>query len=102
MNTKTKNLIVAILFPLLLAGFLLAFLLTPATAISESERRELDQAPELTADSILKGEFFTKFDEYTLDQFPLRESFRTLSAIYRFNLMQQKDNNKIYLSDGSS
>lgn len=101
MNTKTKNLIVAILFPLLLAGFLLAFILTPATMISESERRELDQAPELTVDSILKGEFFSKFDEYTLDQFPLRENFRTLSAIYRFNLMQQKDNNKIYLSDGS-
>ncbi|MBR5520236.1 MAG: hypothetical protein IKU55_05915 [Clostridia bacterium] len=101
MNNKTKNLVVAIVFPLLLAGFLLAFLLMPATAISESERRELDQMPELTLDSILKGGFFSKFEEYTLDQFPLREEFRTLSAIYRFNLMQQKDNNKIYLSDGS-
>ena len=101
MNTKTKNLVVTILFPLILVSFLIAFILLPSTAISESERRELDQMPELSVDSILKGGFFTKFDEYTLDQFPLREKFRTLSALYRFNLMQQKDNNKIYLSDGS-
>ncbi|PWL49820.1 MAG: hypothetical protein DBY36_07350 [Clostridiales bacterium] len=101
MKDRTKNIVVTILFPLLLIGFLAAFLCKPAAEISVSERRKLDQAPKLTLDAVLNGQFFSDFEDYTLDQFPLREEFRTLSALYRFRLMQQKDNNKIYLADGS-
>ena len=101
MNDRTKNIVVTVLIPLLLIGFFVAFLCKPATEISISERRKLDQAPALTLDSVLSGQFFSDFESYTLDQFPLRDEFRTLSALYRFRLMQQKDNNKIYLADGS-
>ena len=53
----------------------------PTHDISESERRKLAQMPEITADSILGGKFMAKFEDFTLDQFPLRDSFRTLKAL---------------------
>ena len=41
-----------------------------------------------------------KFEEFTLDQFPLRDSFRTLKSLFTYNVLQQKDNNGIYIADG--
>ena len=72
----------------------------PTHDISESERRKLAQMPEITADSILGGKFMTKFEDFTLDQFPLRDSFRTLKALVHYNVLMQGDNNDIYVSDG--
>ena len=48
----------------------------------------------------LRGEFMTKFETYTLDQFPLRDSFRRLKAVTLLDVLQEKDNNGIYLADG--
>ncbi|MBO5317072.1 MAG: hypothetical protein J6A74_01355 [Oscillospiraceae bacterium] len=42
----------------------------------------------------------TDFESYTLDQFPLRDSFRTLKALFHNYVMQQKDNNGIYMAQG--
>ena len=72
----------------------------PTHDISESERRKLAQMPEITADSILGGKFMTKFEDFTLDQFPLRDTFRTLKALVHYNVLMQGDNNDIYVSDG--
>lgn len=75
---------------------------SPAKDISTSERRPLDQMPEVTVDSILKGKFMTDFESYTLDQFPLRDRFRTLKALAAYNLFAQKDNNDIYVTQGQA
>ena len=72
----------------------------PADAISESERRPLNQFPELNAQTIFNGSFMEKFEDYTLDQFPLRDAFRTLKANIQLKLFGQKDNNNIYVADG--
>ena len=72
----------------------------PADAYSESERSELDQFPELTVETILSGEFMGKFESYTLDQFPLRDSFRQMKAMFHYYVMQQMDNNGKYMEDG--
>ena len=71
----------------------------PDDAVSVSERRKLAQKPELTLSSVLRGEFMTKFETYTLDQFPLRDSFRRLKAVTLLDVLQEKDNNGIYLAD---
>lgn len=44
----------------------------------------------------------TAFESYTLDQFPLRDSFRQIKALFHYNALQQRDNNNIYLADGSA
>ncbi|MBR4017829.1 MAG: hypothetical protein IKK11_08465 [Oscillospiraceae bacterium] len=72
----------------------------PAKSISQSERRPLQQMPEFSADKFLDGSLARDFESYTLDQFPLREDFRTLKALYAYNVLQMKDNNGIYLEDG--
>ena len=72
----------------------------PAKEISDSERRPLAQMPEITLDSLWKGEFMGDFEDYTLDQFPLRDPFRQLKALFHYNALQQLDNNGIYVVDG--
>ncbi len=42
----------------------------------------------------------SKFEEYTLDQFPLRDDFRSLKAMVSKYVLGQKDNHGIYIVDG--
>ncbi len=72
----------------------------PAKDVSLWERRPLQKLPEVTGQSLLDGNFMKKFESYSLDQFPLRDSFRTLKSLFSYNALQQKDNNGIYLEDG--
>ena len=72
----------------------------PAEDFSDTERRKLAQFPKLTAQTVLDGKFMTEFESYTLDQFPLRDSFRQLKALFHYNALGQKDNNDIYIADG--
>lgn len=67
-------------------------------AVSESERRPLAQFPAF--DLQKPGEFIGKFEDFSLDQFPLRDSFRRLKSLFHYNVLNQKDNNNIYLADG--
>ena len=100
MTTKIKNIVVACAVAVLFFGLFITCLVKPADATSDSERRELEQFPELSVSTLLNGEFMSKFEDYTLDQFPLRDGFRTLKSIFSFYVMGQKDNNNIYIEDG--
>lgn len=68
--------------------------------LSESERRKLAQFPEFSTESVASGKFMADFEDYTLDQFPLRDAFRQLKAQIHYNLLHQGDNNGIYIADG--
>ena len=72
----------------------------PAGEISEAERRPLSQMPEISADVMLSGDFMTDFEAYSLDQFPLRDAFRTLKSMFHFGVLNQSDNNNIYITNG--
>ena len=72
----------------------------PENAFSVSERRELAKMPEISIKNILDGKFMPDFEDYTLDQFPLRDSFRTLKSLFHLYVMNQGDNNDIYITDG--
>ena len=73
--------------------------LKPADAVSQSERRTLAQFPEISAESMLSGKFMTDFESYTLDQFPIRNTFRTVKALTSRHVLCQRDNNGIYLAE---
>lgn len=64
---------------------------------SDSERRTLAGFPEVTEKQISSGKFMTEFESYTLDQFPIRDTFRSIKAMAQFGLFRQKDNNDIYI-----
>jgi len=72
----------------------------PVKAVSEAERRPLKQAPELSGDTLLDGKFMAEFEDYSLDQFPLRDSFRKIKSLFHFYCLRQSDNNDIYIADG--
>ena len=73
---------------------------SPAKEISEAERRPLAQAPALSVESLLGGSFMKDFESFTLDQFPLRDTFRQVKSLFHYYGLQQLDNNDIYVTDG--
>lgn len=72
----------------------------PKKDISDAERRPLAQMPEFSAEALLDGEWMTKFEKYTLDQFPLRDRFRQIKSLTHYYVFNQRDNNAIYIADG--
>ena len=74
----------------------------PDGEISDAERRPLEQMPELSVETLLDGSFMADFEDYSLDQFPLRDTFRTLKSLFHYNVLGQKDNNGIYIAQGSA
>lgn len=102
MSEKIKNIVTVLLAAVFLFGFSVWSLLLPDAEESTSERRHLAQFPAVSADSILSGKFMTDFEDWSLDQFPLRDKFRTLKAMTAFYLLHQKDNNDIYIVDGQA
>ncbi|MBR5154869.1 MAG: hypothetical protein IKW62_00085 [Clostridia bacterium] len=89
-----------IVFALLILGISVSCWLKPETAFSESERRALASLPHLSLSTVFSGEFTEGFEEYTTDQFPLRDRFRTLKALFSTKLLGKMDNNKLYVQDG--
>ncbi len=99
MNHKIRKIGIGLLAVLWLTLSVSAWF-APHKDISHSERRPLQQFPPFTADSLFGGNFMEKFGDYTLDQFPLRDDFRTVKSLFAYYLLGQKDNNGIYLQDG--
>ena len=97
---KIKNLVVTVVFSLFIAVFFFLCILHEPIAVSESERRPLAQMPEITFDGVISGDTISDFEDYTVDQFPMRDSFRKLYTWYRFNVMQLKDTNDLAIQDG--
>ena len=95
-----KRTISLILIVALWAGLAAFAWLRPASASSDAERRPLAQFPEVSGESILSGDFMGDFADYAVDQFPMRDSFRTLNAYLSYYLLGKTDNNGIYLHDG--
>ena len=72
----------------------------PVKEISEAERRPLEQMPAVTADALLSGRYMKDFEDASLDQFPLRDTFRKVKSLFHFGVFRQSDNNGIYIADG--
>ena len=104
MTNKVKNITVTCVMAVILFGLAFWTWFRPADEFSTSERRPLKQFPELSWSTIFHDErektFMNMFESYTLDQFPLRDSFRTLKSVASFYVFGNKDNHNIYIEDG--
>ena len=96
MSKKITVIIVAVL----MFGLSAFCVLKPADEYSESERRKLASFPEFTVSSFENGSFAKNFETAALDQFPLRDKFRTAKALAQYKLFRFADNNGIYVADG--
>ena len=92
-------------YSVILLVFLWAFLTAfawfgPRQELSVSERRPLAQFPGIQWKTVLSGSFMEDFEDFSLDQFPLREGFRRAKALFSAYILGQKDNNGVYLAEG--
>ena len=94
---KTKRILTVSVLALFLVGGMLLHLLLPDGEFSKSERRRLLQLPEITREALLSGEYASDLEDYLLDQFPVRDGFRTLKSIWTYYILGQKDNNGIVI-----
>ena len=100
MAKKTKHIVVTCVVSVFFIGLSLFAWLKPADDFSNSERRKLSQFPKLSFNTIMSGDFMENFEKYTLDQFPLRDKFRTVKALVALNIFNQSANNDIYVENG--
>ncbi len=95
-----RYIITTVLLGSIMFGCSIGLFFVPKDSYSDSERRELAKFPEIKLDEVLSTEFMSDFEDFTLDNFPLRDSLRALKSITEFYVFGKKDNNNIYLADG--
>lgn len=72
----------AFVFLIFIFGMAVWFVLNPKSEYSSSEKRYLQQFPEISVDKVLDGSFGTEFESYFADQFPARSFWVGLNAYY--------------------
>lgn len=91
---------------LALLGLLLVvggiFMVAGRTPVSETERRQLAQWPQLTWQSLYTGRWMQDAEQAAADQFPCRDLFRQGKAQFVYHVLLQGENNGIYLRGGSA
>ena len=100
MSTKHKNIILTVLMAAVLFSLSFACWFRKPDDFSASERRELAKFPAMTWNTVFSGKFVSEFEPYTQDQFPLRDSFRSLKAVTVLGPFCQLDNNRLYMEKG--
>ena len=99
MQNKIKDKIIVFGFCLILIVVFVINIFTKDQKISITERRKLEQFPKITLSKLLSGDISDKFEKYAIDQFIGRDFFRSLKAYFNINILQYKDNNKLYIKD---
>ena len=94
---KLRETLTAAVFAAIIFLFAIAHVILPDQDVSVTERRPLQQLPELTVKTVMNGKYGQKLESYLLDQFPLRDELRSLKAHWHFDVYGQADNNGIYL-----
>ena len=85
-----KDKIIVYSFVIYLLVFSLFGIILKDKEISFTERRKLKDFPEFT----LKSDYSENLEKYLLDQFPLRDNFRSLKANFNDYIFKKEDLNK--------
>ena len=94
-----KNKFLVISFLIIIYGFFLLNIFVFDIDISKSERRKLQEFPEVSISNIFNKTFMNEFDDYSVDQFVFRDLFRNIKAYYSFNVLGMLDNNGYFEKD---
>lgn len=100
--SKKYSIFITALFCLFIFGFGIAFFALPDKEFSEQENRYLSQFKAPTLATLKSGKFMEDFEDYVIDQFPLRDQWIQLKAQSE-KLLGKQENNKVYLAtDGQT
>lgn len=101
MSKKAKNIYLVALVAAVFFALSAFAMFKGSEEYSLSERRKLAQMPQISIKTIMNGRFMEDFEDYSLDQFPMREGFRSLKAVTALKIMAQTDSNGLYIHKGS-
>lgn len=99
MNDRIKDIVVTISFLFVIIVILIANLIKADTEISLTERRRLQEFPKFSINELLTGNFFEKFEKYSMDQFVRKEALRSLKTNIEMKVLKKQDSNNIYEYD---
>ena len=97
---KIKNIVTVLLCAAFVLGMSVWCFTGTTPDYSESERRVLESFPEISWEAINSGKFAKDFEDYSVDRFPMRDTYRSIKAYTRLYAFMQKDNNGLYTADG--
>ena len=100
MKNKSHNIIISAVFAFIILALSVLFIFSPKETFSNSERRALATFPTLSHSSVSSGAFFDGLDSYLSDNFPMREQFRAIKAVFGTKLLFLKENNGITEKNG--
>ena len=95
-----SNWIVAVSFFLLLTGFAVAEILMPDQTISKSERRYYETFPTFSVKAVMDGSYVRDLENYLLDQFVGRDTFRIVKTEIETSLFGKTDAGNYVKEDG--
>jgi hypothetical protein len=99
-ESKWKQYITIYGFVFCLVSVMVIMIISPKKAISSAERRRLAEKPKLTVKNLMDKSFMDDTEKYLLDHFPFRDGLRRIKASFAYDILQQKENNDIYVVDG--
>ncbi len=99
-ESKWKQYITIYGFVFCLISVMVIMIISPKKAISSAERRRLAEKPKLTVKNLMDKSFMDDTEKYLLDHFPFRDGLRRIKASFAYDILQQKENNDIYVVDG--
>ncbi|MDO4322636.1 MAG: DHHW family protein [Lachnospiraceae bacterium] len=88
------------LFCIMIFGFTIATLIKPPTARSETENRDLAQMPEISARTVLNGEFEADYEKYLTDQFVARDGWIGLKTAVERAMLRSESKDIYFAEDG--
>ena len=95
MKSSKYSVFIVVLFCLFIFGFGIFFFVTPDKDFSENENRFLAGFEAPTWKTLVSGEFMEDFEDYVVDQFPLRDKWINLKA-WGERVLGKKENNSVY------
>lgn len=97
---KVKNILTAVIFALIFSVASVTCFIKKDAEFSEDERRMLAQKTDFSLETFFSGEYAENFELYSADQFPFRDNFRTLKAVFSTKILNKAENNGLYFADG--
>ena len=91
----------ALIFLAFIGVFFILILVLPDRQFSEQENRYLQTRPEFSFKSLFSGDYTSKFETYTTDQFTFRDEWITLKAASELALGKQ-ENNDVHLCENGT
>ena len=91
----------ALIFLAFIGVFFILNLVLPDRQFSEQENRYLQMRPEFSFKSLFSGDYTSKFETYTTDQFTFRDEWITLKAASELALGKQENNNVHLCENGT-